>query len=490
MVILIIVVLVIAIVGSLSSRSSPPPPPRPRRCKDAAPQPPDEPSEHLEETIMVAITDKDADVTMSKIRIYLQEEVFTPPLPEGTFFKLIFTGTCAVQFFSGWYCFDACYKATSGTHNYTDRHHRLKLDCKAADDSPLEADRAAHQYTFVYRGTGARLSVLLESPIGNCRNAYAVENTIHLTVRALSPTEVSQLGLDAEERKREADARQIIEEIEQQACELAVAAYQQLHLLDPEYRPQFAKEHHTKISTHLKDKWLADYREVLADEALRTLLEERHPHVMPVLTARMEVLSLAERLPFDEQRAQAQLAEERARRARAERIADLVRTYHEFEHYGRDQWIADYVAIPKHQQELRANWREIVEKDREFHSDKAFIDELRACSPGTYLRATWEMRAFALADKLSATPQIKPKKTLDEVLAGIERFRRRELHKIRVKVEDHKAFMMQNLELLQEFIADLNNYPLDEDQREDLIKEFKERLLGGEEEHGNGFKQL
>jgi hypothetical protein len=90
-----------------------------------------------------------------------------------------------------------------------------------------------------------------------------------------------------------------------------------------------------------------------------------------------------------------------------------------------------------------------------------------------------------------APPPSEPKrKTLDEVLAGIERHRRRELHKKRVKADDHKADLMQDLELLQEFIADLDNYPLDEDERERLITEFKERLLGGEEESSNGFKQL
>lgn len=44
--------------------------------------------------------------------------------------------------------------------------------------------------------------------------------------------------------------------------------------------------------------------------------------------------------------------------------------------------------------------------------------------------------------------------------------------------------------MLQDFIADLDRYPLDDDERERLITEFKERLLGGEEENSNGFKQL
>jgi hypothetical protein len=458
---------------------------------DASPQPepPDESSEHLEETIMVATVGPDADVTMCKIRVFLQQEVFTPPLPDGTYYKLIFSGICAVKNYSTWECFDACYKATAGMHNYTDRHQALKLDGKAVADSPIAADRAQHQYELPYRATGARLSVLLESPIGRIWSSSDIKDDIQLTVVALSRAEVSQLGLDQEEREREAAARRMIEDLEEQARELAVATYSELHLLDPAYRVQYAKQHHTHMST-LKNKWVAQYREVLSDELLRTLLEEQHPHVMPVLAARMEVLSIVERLPYDEQIERAKRDEERASQARAERIADLVLAYRDFEHYESDEWIADYVAIPKHQEELRADWSEILKKHQKFHEDKVFIDELKACSPATYRRATWEMRALALADKLSAAPKIKPKKTLDEVLAGIERYRQRELNKIRVKVEDQKAYIMQNLELLHAFSADLDGYDLDEDEREALIKEFKERLLGGEEDTGNGFRQL
>jgi hypothetical protein len=60
----------------------------------------------------------------------------------------------------------------------------------------------------------------------------------------------------------------------------------------------------------------------------------------------------------------------------------------------------------------------------------------------------------------------------------------------RVKFEDHRADVLQDLEMLQDFISDLDRYPLDEDERERLIQEFKERLLGGEEESNNGFRQL
>jgi hypothetical protein len=87
-------------------------------------------------------------------------------------------------------------------------------------------------------------------------------------------------------------------------------------------------------------------------------------------------------------------------------------------------------------------------------------------------------------------PEQKPKVTPEEWVARIERYRQRSLTRKRVKVEDYKADVMQDLALLQEFIADLDHYPLDEDERERLITEFKERLLSGEEEHSHSFKQL
>jgi len=95
-----------------------------------------------------------------------------------------------------------------------------------------------------------------------------------------------------------------------------------------------------------------------------------------------------------------------------------------------------------------------------------------------------------IAQHLAVKPTTKPKKTLDEVLEGIERYRQRKLNEIRVKVDDHKAYILQNLELLQTFTADLDGYDLDEDERERLINEFKARLLGGEEDQSNGYRQL
>ncbi len=85
----------------------------------------------------------------------------------------------------------------------------------------------------------------------------------------------------------------------------------------------------------------------------------------------------------------------------------------------------------------------------------------------------------------------RPRLTPEEWQARIERYRQRSLARKRVRFEDHRADVLQNLEMLQDFIADLDRFDaLDEDERERLIAEFKERLLSDEDEGGNGFKQL
>ena len=301
---------------------------------------------------------------------------------------------------------------------------------------------------------------------------------------ALSREEVSHLGLDADERRREADARRIVEEMEQQARELAVATYTQVHLLDPEHRPHYVKEHRTEIAT-LKDQWVEEYRDVLADVALRRVLEEQHPHVMPVLSARMEVLALAERLPFDEQLEQAKQAEERAAQARAGRLAELILTFQEYEHYEQDEWIADYVAVHKHREALLANEDDILKRYLYFHRDTIFIDELKACSPGTYRRAMWEVRALALADKLSARRRLSE----EEKEAKILRFRERMVDRLNVRAQDEIAKKLHRFESARQLREQAEDLGLDEDR----INRLEQELLGDlfdDDDKNNGYHQV
>jgi hypothetical protein len=100
-------------------------------------------------------------------------------------------------------------------------------------------------------------------------------------------------------------------------------------------------------------------------------------------------------------------------------------------------------------------------------------------------------QVIKLAQRLAVEPtppESAAKLTPEEWAARIERYRQRSLTRKRVKFEDHRADVLQDLEMLQDFITDLDRYPLDEDERERLITEFKERLLGGEEDSNNGFK--
>jgi hypothetical protein len=468
---------------------------RSRRIRDSSPPPPppDTPMQPLSEFVeptTARSADPDPQDMVCRLTVPVQREVFSPPLPHGNYFKIIFWGRCAFKYHSEWHCFDACYMTEDEHCNYTTRHHGLQLDGKVVTASPIHEDRADHRYIYPYRANGGRLSVLLESPNLNFRYSATVVADIELTVVPMTHSEVLRLGLDSEEKKRQQEERKHREDLERQAFELGIAAHFDVNFLDPEFRQNFAKQNQTKIFNTLKAQWLAEYRPVHADAQLRALLEEQHPHVLPILEAKREVLRIAERLPFDEQTTRAQQAQAEARTARAERIAALVLACRDFAHYESEEWITEYATNPQHQKELLAYRDEILEADQAFHEDRDFIEALKASAPDTYRRATWRVKALAIADKLSAAPKIKPKKTLDEVLAGIERYRQRELNKIRVKVEDQKAYIMQNLELLHAFTADLDGYDLDEDEREALINEFKSRLLGGEEDTGNGFRQL
>jgi hypothetical protein len=333
--------------------------------------------------------------TVCQLSIPLEHEVFTPPLPNGKYFKLIFTGTCAVKSYSHWYGIDACYRTTSDHDNFTERHHGLHLDGEAVFDAPLEQERGEHRYVFRYVGTGGRLAVRLESPLGRLRNAKISDDMIHLTVTPFTMAETFMLALyDPEAKAREAQERRRQEEVAKKAVEWATWGHLESNFLSADYQQQFAAKHRDKILNTFTKQWLSEYQQLLSNELLYTTIQSEHPHVLEVLEARFEVIRIAQRLSVQP------------------------------------------------------------------------------------------------APESPSPVEPKPKKTLDEVLAGIERHRRRDLNKKRVKADDHKAEILQDLELLQEFIADLDNYPLDEDERERLITEFKERLLGGEEESGNGFRQL
>jgi hypothetical protein len=333
--------------------------------------------------------------TLCQLSVPLEQEAFTPPLPKGKHFKLIFTGTCAVKFYSHWYGIDACYRTGHEHHNFTERHYGLHIDGQAAFDAPLEQERGEHRYVFRYVGTGGCLAVHLESPLGSLRNATISADMIHLTVTPFTMAETFMLALyDPEAKAREAAERRRQEEVAKKAIEWATWAHLERNFLDTTYQQQFAAKHKDKIINTFTKQWLTEYQQLLSNEPLYTNIQTDHPHVLEVLEARFEVIRIAQRLSVQP------------------------------------------------------------------------------------------------APEPPPPVEPKPKKTLDEVLAGIERHRRRDLNKKRVKADDHKAEILQDLELLQEFIADLDNYPLDEDERERLITEFKERLLGGEEESNNGFRQM
>jgi hypothetical protein len=69
--------------------------------------------------------------------------------------------------------------------------------------------------------------------------------------------------------------------------------------LDPQYQLRYAQAYQAQVLKSEKSKWLDEYRQVLADEDLSSLLANDHPHIMPWLLAKLEVIRIAERLAVE-----------------------------------------------------------------------------------------------------------------------------------------------------------------------------------------------
>ena len=325
------------------------------------------------------------------LRMQSYFEMYTPrSLAEGQPCKVVVRGVDNYLHHGNDYAsLDAVYLMGDGQYA---RHQSLLLDGQPA--VPCEEDPAAHCYAFLYTGTGRPLSILLRIPQGH-RTGHGgpiADGPLHVNIHTLSDAEEMQVKAIEEERQREAIEMQH-EALHRRALVLATAAHLGSNFLREDYQQNYARKFTSKVLDRLGAEWLAEYREVLSDAALSTIINVQHPHVMPFLEARLEVIRIAERIAAE--------------------------------------------PMPE-----------------------------------------------------SRVPVPQSRLTPAEWAARIERYRQRSLTRKRVRFEDHKADVMQDLDMLQEFVDDLDRYPLDEDERERLIQEFKERLLGGEEEHSHSFKQL
>lgn len=167
-----------------------------------------------------------------------------------------------------------------------------------------------------------------------------------------------------------------------------------------------------------------------------------------------------------------------------------------FPHYNDPIFLKKTAAT--YQQSLIARRDEILQGHAAFHEDRDFIAYLQERRPDLYERAIWQVKALALAEQIAAEPPTsslpppRPKLTIEEKQAKIERYRQQQvLAPERVHAEDNIARVLQRLDLCKEFREDLKQYDLEDDEKEQLVREFRDSLENHEEDNGSGqYKKL
>ena len=265
------------------------------------------------------------------------------------------------------------------------------------------------------------------------------------------------------------------------------------HYTDPAWLTQYAKKHLSWLLEN-RDDILAECRKLheqpldpAYDEDLSYVYEHDHELYERVMW-QARVLAIAERLCFEEQTAaemqEAAISQKWSEHAR--NIGDLFLEFRDFPHYEQVEWIERYASHPQFQQELLEQREEIIALDKDFHRDDDFIKALKSCAPGIYRRATWRMRALAMADKLVVEPRRQSPKERE---AKILRFRQRMLERLSVKAEDQIALKLQRYLLAQQLRERGEAMGLDDDELDRLEQELKGDLDDEEEDTG-GFKQV
>jgi hypothetical protein len=175
----------------------------------------------------------------------------------------------------------------------------------------------------------------------------------------------------------------------------AVAHVEQANFLDPVFQHNFAIAHTARIINTLSPEWLQEYQQLIGDEALYSLIQDQHPHVLEVFEGKFEIVRRAQRLA--------------------------------------------------------------VEPTPELPTSE---------------------------------PQKKPKLTREEWEARIERYRQRQLDRMRVSADDRIAKMLEKVESARRLRERAEELGLDEDQIERLEQELVSDLHDDEDEQTTGYKQL
>jgi hypothetical protein len=107
------------------------------------------------------------------------------------------------------------------------------------------------------------------------------------------------------------------------------------------------------------------------------------------------------------------------------------------------------------------------------------------------------LEVVRIAQRLAVKPPPKPKEpegkrrlTREEWELRIERYRQRQLDRMRVQAEDHIAKQLQKFELAEVLRTRAHEMNLDDDDIERLVQELLGDLDDADEDTGKGFQQL
>lgn len=160
-------------------------------------------------------------------------------------------------------------------------------------------------------------------------------------------------------------------------------------------------------------------------------------------------------------------------------------------HYLQSDFRENYAR--KHATALIARREDILFQFKKFHEDKEFITYLRQNYPHLYLLSKWETICLALAEKyeaallpdgslLSTPAPAKKKLTPEEVRAF-------KVRRQQVQTDDMIALARARLEATLKARLFLDEYELDEDERQQYERELTADIQAGQEEPTTTHKQ-
>lgn len=170
-------------------------------------------------------------------------------------------------------------------------------------------------------------------------------------------------------------------------------------------------------------------------------------------------------------------------------VRDLENQYEAFPHYTDDHYLQSRAKT--HTSDVLSQREEIIAEYIEFKSHAALVDWLKENAPPLYNFKLWRIKLLEYAERYAVEAQGgKPRLTPEEHHARIKRFRARMLTRSRVQAEDHMAQALQKLTLRNQFLEELAQYDLDEDEHERLLREFEDTMETPEEDTNGQYKKL